>query len=93
MEQAKKNVEKYYNVVGVTEYMNVTLDVLEAKMPEYFQNAKIVYNDEVKTYQWRNNYKLPVSDEVKHILRRNFTNEIEFYEFCKQRLHLQYNQL
>jgi len=38
----------------------------------------------------RNMYKPPVSESVKQILRRNFTNEIEFYNFCKQRLHMQY---
>lgn len=27
------------------------------------------------------------------ILSRNLTNEIEFYEFCKQRLYLQYNAI
>ena len=93
MEQAKQNVEKYYQVLGITEYMNMTLDVLEAKMPEYFENAKFVYNNEVRKYQWKNNYKLPVSNEVKDILKHNFTNEIEFYEFCKQRLHIQHHQL
>ena len=73
--------------------MNMTLDVLEFKMPEYFNNAKDIYNMEVKRYQWKNNYKLPVSVEVENILKRNFTNEIEFYNFCKQRLHVQYQQL
>ena len=38
----------------------------------------------------RNIYKPPVSQHVKNILRKNFTNEIDFYEFCKQRLHKQY---
>lgn len=27
------------------------------------------------------------------ILSRNLTHEIEFYEFCKQRLYLQYNAI
>lgn len=34
-----------------------------------------------------------VSEEVKNIVRRNFTNEIEFYEFCKARLFKQFNAL
>lgn len=41
----------------------------------------------------RNIYKPPVSPEVKRLLRQNFTREIEFYEFCKQRLHAQYAAL
>ena len=93
MRQAKQNVEKYYQVIGVTEKMNMTLDVLESKMPEYFENAKFVYHNDVMKYQWKNNYKPQVSDQVINILKRNFTNEIEFYEFCKQRLQIQYNQI
>ncbi|TMW44631.1 hypothetical protein DOY81_010292, partial [Sarcophaga bullata] len=38
----------------------------------------------------KNNFKPPVSEKVKDIVRRNFTNEIEFYQFCRQRLHKQY---
>lgn len=41
----------------------------------------------------RNIYKPHVSEHVKDILRKNFTHEIEFYEFCKQRLHMQYAAL
>lgn len=38
----------------------------------------------------KNPIKRSVSEETKAILRRNLTNEIEFYEFCKQRLYMQY---
>lgn len=41
----------------------------------------------------RNSFKPPVSEEVKELVRRNFTREIEFYQFCKQRLHKQYRAL
>lgn len=37
----------------------------------------------------KNLFKPPVSEEVKEIVRRNFTKEIEFYQFCRQRLHKQ----
>ncbi|KOB68228.1 Pipe, partial [Operophtera brumata] len=35
----------------------------------------------------------PVSEAVKNIVRANFTREIEFYEFCRQRLHMQLRAL
>ena len=38
----------------------------------------------------KNKDKRPVSDLTREILRKNLTNEIEFYEFCKQRLYMQY---
>lgn len=37
----------------------------------------------------RNLFKPPVSEEVKDIVRANFTREVEFYNFCRQRLHRQ----
>lgn len=40
---AKQNVEKYYQVVGVLEELNTTLDVLEGQIPQFFKRAKITY--------------------------------------------------
>lgn len=37
----------------------------------------------------RNMFKPPVREEVKDLVRQNFTREIEFYQFCRQRLHRQ----
>ena len=63
----------------------MTLAVLEAKMPEYFAGGSEVYfkNKEVKRFRQKNNYKLPVSDEVMEIMRTNFTHEIELKPFAK----------
>lgn len=41
----------------------------------------------------RNFFKPPVSEEVKNLVRNNFTREVEFYQFCKQRLYRQYRAL
>ena len=41
----------------------------------------------------RNIYKPPVAEETKNIVRKNFTRELEFFDFCKQRLHKQYMAL
>lgn len=41
----------------------------------------------------RNNVTRIVSEDTRQILRKNLTNEIEFYDFCKQRLYLQYAAL
>lgn len=51
--------------------------------------------DELNTFNRinRNAFKPPVSEAVKQIVRANFTREIEFYEFCRQRLHLQLRAL
>lgn len=92
LQQAKYNVEKYYSVVGVLEDMNKTLSVLDGYVPRFFKGVKDVYWNEVQQFTKinRNIYKPKVEEKVKDIVRKNFTRELEFYEFCRQRLHLQY---
>jgi len=56
----------------------------------YLFKIPILASAEYLTKINKNNFKPPVSEHVKDIVRRNFTNEIEFYQFCRQRLHKQY---
>lgn len=79
-------------MVGVLEDLNTTLSVLEKYVPKFFSGAPSVYFNEVNLLQKinKNNFKPPVSEEIKELVRRNFTREIEFYQFCKQRLYKQY---
>ncbi|XP_071057470.1 heparan sulfate 2-O-sulfotransferase pipe isoform X2 [Onthophagus taurus] len=95
LQKAKQAVDQHYAVVGVLEDLNMTLKVLEHYIPKFFEGATDVYYNEIKRYNTinRNMYKPPVSEEVKDIVRQNFTKEIEFYEFCKQRLQKQYYAL
>lgn len=95
MKKAMYNVEKNYAVVGVLEDMNKTLTVLEHYVPRFFKGALKTYWEDMKNFRSlnRNIYKPPVSEETKDLVRKNFTREIEFFEFCKQRLHRQYMAL
>jgi len=92
MKKAMENVEKHYAVVGILEDLNKTLTVLEHYVPRFFKGALNTYWEEVHMYSKinRNIYKPPVAEATKEIVRKNFTREIEFFEFCKQRLHKQY---
>ncbi|XP_037933295.1 heparan sulfate 2-O-sulfotransferase pipe-like [Teleopsis dalmanni] len=92
LERAKFAVESQYAVVGVLEDLNTTLSVLEEYVPRFFEGVREIYDSsaEYLTKINKNNFKPPVSEKVKDIVRRNFTNEIEFYQFCRQRLHKQY---
>jgi len=94
LQRAKENVEKHYPVVGVLEHLNITLSVAEWVHPNIFKGAQELYykSKGVKKFKNRNAFKLPVSDEVKQLLQANFTREIEFYDFCKQRLFSQYEE-
>ncbi|KAG8231572.1 hypothetical protein J437_LFUL011568 [Ladona fulva] len=91
VQKAKWSVERHYAVVGVLEDLNTTLQVLESYVPRYFAGARQVFRDEVSRFAQinRNPFKPPVREEVKQIVRRNFTRETDFYEFCRQRLHRQ----
>lgn len=41
-------------------------------------------------HQNSNPMKPHIKEEIKEMVRKNFTREIEFYQFCKQRLYKQY---
>jgi len=92
LERAKHAVESQYAVVGVLEDLNTTLSVFEKYIPRFFSGASEVYYDPTNNFNKinTNSFKPPVSERVKEIVRKNFTREIEFYQFCKQRLHKQY---
>ncbi|GBP19034.1 Heparan sulfate 2-O-sulfotransferase pipe [Eumeta japonica] len=95
LQRAKRVVEEQYAVVGVLEDMNSTLLALERYIPRFFQGASQLYWDGLNTFNRinRNAFKPPVSEAVKNIVRANFTREIEFYEFCRQRLYMQLKAL
>jgi dermatan/chondrotin sulfate uronyl 2-O-sulfotransferase UST len=90
LEMAKSNVDKYFAVVGVLEKMQESLQVLENYVPFYFKNARNVFKIMKKSHTNANTIKPKVSNFIKSLVATNFTQEIEFYEFCKQRLYRQY---
>ncbi|XP_064546019.1 heparan sulfate 2-O-sulfotransferase pipe isoform X8 [Drosophila montana] len=92
MQQAKRNVEKRYAVVGTWEDTNTTLSVLEAYIPRYFAGAKDVYYAMRRDMENvnRNAFRPTISEEARALLSRNLTQEIEFYQFVRQRLNKQH---
>ena len=91
LEVAKVNVMKHYAVVGVTEMWEESLEVMEHTLPFFFSGVTEIYREQQthRRNQNQNFHKGFVSEEVKDIVRRNFSREIEFYEFCKKRLQVQ----
>ena len=72
----------------------MTLKVLEAKMPQYFKGAfEEYYTKGVMSKRNVNHDKKSVSTDTVRILKKNLTNEYEFYDFCKQRLERQYQSI
>ncbi|XP_030570710.1 heparan sulfate 2-O-sulfotransferase pipe-like isoform X2 [Drosophila novamexicana] len=92
MQQAKRNVENRYAVVGTWEDTNTTLSVLEAYIPRYFAGAKDVYYAMRRDMENvnRNAFRPTISEQARSVLIRNLTQEIEFYQFVRQRLNKQH---
>ena len=90
LEIAKSNVERYYAVVGVLEKWQETLKVLENYIPAFFKDASNVYKNMMKGQpKNKNKFKKKPCQEIKDRIMVNFTTEIEFFNFCKQRLYRQ----
>ena len=91
MEIAKNNVEKYYAVVGILEKWQETLEVFENYLPAFFKDVRKIYNGYMKERPINsNNIKPKIPQYIKDKVAANFTIEIEFYEFCKQRFYRQF---
>ena len=90
LEIAKYNVENYYSVVGILEKWQETLQVFESYIPTYFKDVRKVYKEYMnEKIVNSNNIKPKIPQYIKDRIAANFTMEIEFYEFCKQRFHKQ----
>ena len=91
LELAKSNVEKYYSVVGVLELWEETLQTLEHYIPFFFKDATKAYKEIIGNKIINKNETKPkVPKYIKDAIAKNFTVEMEFFEFCKQRLYKQY---
>jgi len=92
IERAKFAVENEYAVVGILEDIETSLAVFEKYIPQFFAGATEIYNENKEYFKKinQNTFKPPVSNEIKEIISKNFTYEIELYEFLKKRLYTQY---
>lgn len=80
---AKFNVERFYLVVGLTSEIELTLKLLSAKLPKFFQNVTSL-GDGFKHIN-HTPYKMPLPG-VRRKLISKLTLEMEFYDFVRQRL-------
>ena len=88
---AKRNVERYFAVVGILELLDKSLEVLEHYVPRFFEGARDTHASMSHLRSRNKNIYQPKTPEwIKKELRANFTSEIEFFHFCRQRLHKQH---
>ena len=90
LQRAKTVVETQYSVVGVVEQRNLSLAVMEAFLPRWFQGVFDHLNPIEGSL--RNPHPEP-SKEVVMVLRERLKLDYDFYSFVLQRLHKQKKSL
>ncbi|XP_050730349.1 heparan sulfate 2-O-sulfotransferase pipe-like isoform X1 [Eriocheir sinensis] len=95
LREAKRQVEAWFPVVGILEEVNVTLAVLQHRLPHYFAGVLDLYHNDLLAapHYNMNQQRPPTSPEVEAALRTNISLEYDFYNFLKQRLVKQYLEL
>lgn len=91
LQKAMAVVDEHYSVVGILEDLNGTFQALENYVPRFFKNIRIRFNkakEEVKNKNYNPNKKR-IPNTLRKTLEQKFSKDLEFYDFCKQRLHMQ----
>lgn len=95
LKKAKAVVDENFSVVGILEDLDGTFQALEKYVPRYFSNVANRYKkakEDTKTKNYNPNRK-KISMGLRKTLEKKFASEFEFYDFCKQRLHLQLKKI
>ena len=90
LQRAKTVVETQYSVVGVVEERNLSLALMEAYLPHWFQGVFNHLNFEEKPL--KNPHPEP-SEEVVKVLKERLKIDYDFYAFVLQRLNIQKRSL
>ncbi|XP_037800527.1 heparan sulfate 2-O-sulfotransferase pipe-like [Penaeus monodon] len=89
LQLAKMHVERQYSVVGTLEEFPLTLRVLEAYLPRFFRGVTSLEHSSGNVKKNVGEYKPSVSEETKMTLRALLKEDVELYDFVRQRLFLQ----
>ena len=93
---AKHNVEHNFAVVGLLEHLNETMAVLEHKLPQFFSGASELYREQSQKSSTVNKNTIKsnsISDDIRKVLKQRLSSEYELYNYVKQKLFRQYNNL
>ena len=95
IDKAIQNIQNDFEVVGIIEKVEMTLRVLEHKLPRFFKGAREEYNALIKEGNqnvYKQNYVLPSEKELK-VLKDNLNGEYRLYSYAQKRLDHQFNEL
>ena len=92
--QAKRNVIKYFPLVGYLENIEQFLELAQFVWPRFFKDALPVFKDMYNGDAYHTTQsKIPPNNVTRAILTGKMQLEYEFYHFIKQRFDCQYRQL
>lgn len=92
---AKHNIERYYAHINVLEYIENSLELLEYNHPVIFGGITDIYRVTLNrslVHETPREYRHPISERTRAILRNLLKHEYELYDFVKQRFIAQYTQ-
>lgn len=92
LNRAKRNIVKYFAIVGLTEEYSSYLKVLECVFPQYFQGIVNIYGNSSKAYKVTT-HKDKILPHNRQKMARTLQLEYELYNFVKTRFEDLYNKL
>ncbi|CAF1987599.1 unnamed protein product [Rotaria magnacalcarata] len=93
---AKSNIERYYPYVGLLEYIESSLELLEFSYPAIFRGISEFYQTYFKdkpVYRTPAESRYPINNKTRTTLRRLLKLEFELYYFVQKRFIDQYRQI
>jgi len=93
LDYVRQVISSEYAVVGTMENLEETLDVLEAKVPQFFKGIKEIYKaKKIKSMEpdWP---KFDVSADIKTQMETKYASEVELYRYVVEELHKKSREL
>ncbi|XP_043494605.1 uronyl 2-sulfotransferase-like [Polistes fuscatus] len=86
LKRAKANVVRWYPVVGLLDYMEETLHVLQKEFPYFFIGSLRIYNKLRPKENYPSKRSINLKARAKKVLEEVMADEVEFYKWLKFRL-------
>ena len=93
---AKANIERFYAFVGLLEYVESSLELLEHVYPPLFTGITDIYRNRIKGRRMKvtpDKHRAGISNETRAVLLQLLKPEYELYEFVRQRFVNQYRKI
>lgn len=90
----KRNIEKSYILVGLTEEFNSTLQLLEKILPDYFEGATAVWETIQRnvTKETKSKKRFTLTESSRRILKTRLVRDYALYDWVKKRFYEQKRQ-